>query len=51
MKFNFNKATLFTILGFVGSITGMIFSGMATTEKNKKTLAEEAAKFLSEKTN
>lgn len=51
MKFNFNKATLFTILGFAGSIAGMIFSGMATTEKNKKTLAEEAAKFLSEKTN
>ena len=49
MKFNFNKATLFTILGFAGSIAGMIFSGIATSEKNKKTLEEEAAKFLNKK--
>ena len=47
----FNKATLFTILGFAGSIVGMIFSGMATSEKNKETLAKEAAKFLSKKAN
>ena len=51
MKFNFNKATLFTILGYVGTIAGMIFSGIATSEKNKETLAKEAAKFLSKKTN
>ena len=48
----FNKGTLFTILGLVGSIAGMIFTGMATTEKNKATVAEfaskEAAKLLKE---
>ena len=49
MKFIFNKATLFTILGYVGTIAGMIFSGIATSEKNKKTLEEEAAKFLNKK--
>ena len=49
MKFNLNKATLFTILGYVGTIAGMIFSGIATSEKNKKTLEEEAAKFLNKK--